>query len=112
MDYVEEVARIYGYDNLPNTLPELTTKVENSKSWEMRALARETLCAMGANEIQTFSFSNDKILDSVGIAEDSWERDMVKIINPMCEDTAALRTILIPGMLEVLANRTVRYMRG
>lgn len=115
VDYVEEIARIYGYDNLPNTLPELTTKVENSKSWEMRALAREAMSAMGANEIQTFSFSNDKILDSVGIAEDSWERDMVKIINPMGEDTAALRTILIPGMLEVLArnyNRSIERVRA
>ena len=108
VDYVEEVARIYGYDNLPNTLPELTTKVENSKSWEMRALARNLLCSMGANEIQTFSFISDKDFDAVGIEEDSWERDTVKIMNPMGEDTAAVRTILMPAMLEVLARNDAR----
>lgn len=108
VDYVEEIARIYGYDNLPNTLPELTTKVENSKSWEMRALARNLLCSMGANEIQTFSFISDKDFDAVRIEEDSWERDTVKIMNPMGEDTAAVRTILMPAMLEVLARNDAR----
>lgn len=108
VDYVEEIARIYGYDNLPNTLPELTTKVENSKSWEMRALARNLLSGMGANEIQTFSFISDKDFDAVRIDEDSWERDTVKIMNPMGEDTAAVRTILMPGMLEVLARNDAR----
>ncbi|MBR3053788.1 MAG: phenylalanine--tRNA ligase subunit beta, partial [Firmicutes bacterium] len=108
VDYVEEVARMYGYDNLPNTLPELTTMVKNSESWELRKLVRNTLCGMGATEIQTFSFINDKIFDQVGIAEDSWERDTVRIINPMGEDTVAMRTILTPGMLEVLARNSAR----
>ena len=108
VDYVEEIARIYGYDNLPTTLPALTTKVENSKSWEMRKLARKILSGMGANEIQTFSFISEKAFDSLRIAEDSWERDTVKVINPMGEDTSAVRTILMPGMLEVLARNFSR----
>ena len=112
VDYVEEVARIYGYNNLPNTLPELTTKVENSKSWEMRSLARTLLSSMGANEIQTFSFISDKDFDAICIDEDSWERDTVKIINPMGEDTAAVRTILIPGMMEVLARNSARSIES
>ena len=109
VDYVEEVARIYGYDNLPNTLPALTTKVENSKSWEMRKFARDILSGMGANEIQTFSFISEKEFDALGIDEDSWERDTAKVINPMGEDTSAVRTILMPGMLEVLGRN---YARG
>lgn len=109
VDYVEEVARIYGYDNLPTTLPALTTKVENSKSWEMRKLARDILSGMGANEIQTFSFISEKDFDALRIDEDSWERDTVKVINPMGEDTSAVRTILIPGMLETIARN---YARG
>ena len=108
VDYVEEIARIYGYDNLPNTLPALTTKVENSKSWEMRRLARDILSGMGANEIQTFSFISEKAFDSLRIDEDSWERDTVKVINPMGEDTSAVRTILMLGMLEVLGRNFAR----
>jgi len=115
VDYVEEVARMYGYDNLPMTLTECATQSEVSDSWKMRELARNTLCGMGANEIETFSFSNNKILDMTGIDEDSWERNFVQIINPMGEDTAALRTILTPGMLETLGrnySRNVEWVKA
>ena len=54
VDFVEEIARMYGYDKLPNTLPKLNVKAENSLSWETRRKLRELLCAMGADEIQTF----------------------------------------------------------
>lgn len=112
VDYVEEIARMYGYDNLPNTLPEFGSNAEFSKSWTLRDLARETLCGMGVNEIQTFSFSNNKILDAAGIDVDSWERNFVNLINPMGEDTAALRTILTPGMLEVLGRNYSRNIES
>lgn len=112
VDYVEEVARMYGYDNLPMTLPDTASKSEFSKNWILRDLTRDILCGMGANEIQTFSFSNNKILDSVGIEDDSWERAFVEIINPMGEDTAALRTILTPSMLEVLGRNYSRNVES
>mgnify|MGYP001466639888 CR=1 FL=1 len=110
VDYVEEVARMYGYDNLPMRLPGGVSEAEFSKSWKMRQLTRETLCGIGFNEIQTFSFSNDKILDNLRIEEDSWERNFVKIINPMGDDTEALRTILTPGMMEVLSRNYSRSL--
>lgn len=112
VDFVEEIARMYGYDNLPNTLPKLDVKAENSLSWETRRKLRDLLCAMGADEIQTFSFINQKIFDACRIDEESWERDTVGIINPMGEDTAAMRTILTPGMLEVLARNYSRSVEG
>ena len=112
VDFVEEIARMYGYDNLPNTLPKLDVKAENSLSWETRRKLRDLLCAMGADEIQTFSFINQKIFDVCRIDEESWERDTVDIINPMGEDTAAMRTILTPGMLEVLARNYSRSVEG
>lgn len=112
VDFVEEIARMYGYDNLPNTLPKLDVKAEDSLSWETRRKLRDLLCAMGADEIQTFSFINQKIFDACRIDEESWERDTVDIINPMGEDTAAMRTILTPGMLEVLARNYNRSVEG
>ena len=110
VDCVEEIARLYGYDNLPMTLPQTSTRTEFSKSWLMREQTRQILCGMGANEIKTFSFTNQKILDAAGIAEDSWERDLVELINPLGEDTQALRTILIPSMLEVLGRNYSRNL--
>lgn len=62
----------------------------------------------GVNEIKTYSFSNDRILDGIGIEEDSWERNLVRIINPMGEETSAMRTLLTPGMLEVLGRNYAR----
>ncbi len=112
VDYVEEVARLYGYDNLPNTLPSAPTVGEYSKSWMMRDLARDTLSGLGLNEIQTFSFANHKMLDAARIDEDSWERDFVELINPMGEDTAYLRTILMPSMLEVLGRNYARNIEA
>lgn len=112
VDCIEEVARIFGYDNIPNTLPETATKAEFSKSWTLRAKLRDILCSMGANEIKTFSFMTNKDLDAIGIEEDSWERNMVELINPMGEDTASLRTVLTPGMLEVLGRNYSRNVES
>lgn len=112
VDYVEEIARMYGYDNLPMTFPDVQTKAQFSKSWLLRDAVRNILCAMGADEIQTFSFMNHKTLDSAGIAKDSWERAMVELINPMGEDTASMRSILTPGMLEVLGRNYSRNVEA
>ncbi|MBQ1407708.1 MAG: phenylalanine--tRNA ligase subunit beta [Eubacterium sp.] len=102
VDYVEEVARMYGYDNLPMRLPAIASKPEFSKSWTMRAKARDLLSGMGLNEVQTFSFSNQKVLDLTGVPKDSPERDLIRITNPMGDDTEFMRTMLLPNMLEVL----------
>ena len=102
VDYVEEVARMYGYDNLPMRLPAIASKPEFSKSWIMRSKARDLLSGMGLNEIQTFSFSNQKVLDQAGVPKDSPERNLIKITNPMGDDTEFMRTMLLPSMLEVL----------
>ena len=71
-------------------------------------MAREALCGMGLNEIQTYSFVSPSGVDKIRIDEDSWERAFVKIINPLGEDTSVMRTVLTPNMLEVLARNYSR----
>ncbi len=107
-DYIEEVARIYGYDKLPVTLPKGNCEAGMSRERELRDLTRDSLCAMGLNEIQTYSFVSPKGVDNVRIDEDSWERAFVKIINPLGEENSVMRTILTPNMLEVLARNYSR----
>lgn len=109
VDYVEEVARMYGYDNLPMTLPDVASTAPEDEKWDLRCYARELLCGMGCDEIQTYSFSSEKDLDMADIPEDSEKRDFVKIENPMGEDTSALRTMLLPGMLQVMS---LNFSRG
>ena len=107
-DYVEEVARIYGYDNLPVTLPKGNNESGKSRERALRDMAREALCSMGLNEIQTYSFVSPKGVDNVRIGEDSWERAFVRLLNPLGEENSVMRTILTPNMMEVLARNYSR----
>ena len=108
VDFIEEVARMYGYDKLPVTLPKGNKESGKSKERTLVDLARDTLCAIGLNEVQTYSFVSPKGVDDIRISEDSWERDFVKILNPLGEENSVMRTILTPNMLEVLGRNYSR----
>lgn len=107
-DYIEEVARLYGYDKLPVTLPKGNCEAGISDERALRDLTRNSLCGIGLNEIQTYSFVSPKGVDNVRIDEDSWERAFVKLINPLGEENSVMRTILTPNMMEVLARNYSR----
>ncbi|MCQ2546252.1 MAG: phenylalanine--tRNA ligase subunit beta [Clostridia bacterium] len=109
-DYIEEIARMYGYDQLPVTLPKGNTEAGQPYDRTLRDVAREALCGMGLNEIQTYSFVSPSGVDRIGIGEDSWERAFVRIINPLGEDTSVMRTVLTPNMMDVLARNYSRNL--
>ncbi len=111
-DYIEEVARIYGYDKLPVTLPKGNNEAGKSPERALRDLTRESLCSLGLNEIQTYSFVSPKGVDQVRIDEDSWERAFVKLLNPLGEENSVMRTILTPNMMEVLARNYSRNIES
>ena len=67
------------------------------------------MCAMGANEIQTYSFVSPSDADKVQLQEDVWERNYVHLLNPLGEEQSVMRTILTPAMLETLGRN---YSRG
>ena len=107
-DYIEEVARIYGYDKMPVTLPKGNTEAGIPEERALRDLTRDSLCGMGLNEIQTYSFVSPKGVDYIRTAEGSWERNFVKLINPLGEENSVMRTVLMPNMMEVLARNYTR----
>ena len=111
-DLSEEVARLYGYDRIPVTIPRGNNESGQTYERDIKDLARDTMCALGATEIQTYSFVSPKGVDNVRIDEDSWERNFVKILNPLGEDTSVMRTILTPGMLEVLGRNYSRNIEA
>ena len=112
VDFIEEVARMYGYDNLPVTLPKGNQESGKSRERALMDLARDTLCALGLNEVQTYSFVSPKGVDQVRIDEDSWERAFVKILNPLGEENSVMRTILTPNMLEVMGRNYSRKIEN
>ena len=86
-DMAEEVARFYGYDNIPTSLPrgEATT---GKLSFKLRieALARDTAEFCGFSQGMTYSFESPKVFDKLLIPEDSDLRKTVVISNPLGED--------------------------
>ncbi len=108
VDFIEEVARLYGYDLLPVTIPRGSSRSTMSRDESLRRLATQTLCALGANEIQTYSFVSPKGVDNIGIAEDSWERNFAVLRNPLGEENSVMRTILTPALLETLGRNFSR----
>ena len=110
IDYVEEVARIYGYDKLPVTVPKGNSASEKSETRQLIDLAKDALCALGANEIQTYSFVSPKSVDMIRLPQDALERDFVRLINPLGEENSVMRTLLTPNMLEVLGRNYTRNL--
>lgn len=109
-DLVEEVGRIYGFENIISQ-PLLGSTRVGRKS-EIRNLEdnmKNILCGMGLYEITTYSFISPKYYDNICANEDSDLRNYVKILNPLGEDYSSMRTTLIPNMMEVISRN---YNRG
>ena len=103
-DIAEEVARIYGYNNIPKTI---IRGVADAKLTENQKLERKTanaMTALGAYEITTYSFISPKYFDKIRLPMDSTLRKTVVISNPLGEDTSVMRTTLLPSMCEVMAR--------
>ena len=107
-DYIEEVARMYGYDKLPTTLPRSETESTITEKQALRNVAKAALRGMGISEFQTYSFVSPKASDKVRIPADSYRRKFVKLINPLGEDTSVMRTMILPNLLDVLALNYAR----
>ncbi len=107
-DIIEEVARMYGYDKIPGTIPESSTKGGLTELQKFRKLAKESLMAQGVSEIMTYSFVSPKGVDRVQEREQSYFRQFVKLINPLGDDTSVMRTMLLPGMLNVIYTNSSR----
>ena len=104
-DLAEEVARFYGYDNIPTTLPrgEATT---GKLSFKLRVeeVARNIAEFCGFSQGMTYSFESPKVFDKLLLPADSKLREAVEIMNPLGEDYSIMRTISLNGMLTSLAT--------
>ena len=104
-DLAEEVARFYGYDKIPTTLPsgEATT---GKLPYELRIqeVARETAEFCGFSQGMTYSFESPRVFDKLMIPADSRLRRTVVISNPLGEDFSVMRTTPLNGMLTSLST--------
>ena len=104
-DLAEEVARFYGYNNIPTALMRgQTTQGGCSRPQKVENKLGETCRACGYSEIITYSFISPSAYDKILWRADDPHRKSFKILNPLGEDTSIMRTTTLPSMLEVLGR--------
>ena len=104
-DLAEEVARFYGYNNIPTTLMRGQTTLGGYGAAEILERQVSSVCrAFGYDEIITYSFISPTQYDKIRWPEDYQRRNSFKILNPLGEDTSIMRTTTLPSMLEILTR--------
>ncbi len=109
IDLIEEVARLFGYNNIPTTLPEgATTEGRQTAPQAVTDKIIDVMTECGLSEIITLSFMNPRVFDLLNIPQDSTLRQAVTIQNPLSEEQRLLRTTMIPGILDILSRNAAR----
>lgn len=104
-DIAEEVARFFGYANIPTTLPSgSSTMGKISFKHKVENVAREIAQFCGFSQAMTYSFESPKVFDKLKLSDDSEYRNTVVISNPLGEDFSIMRTLPVNGMLTSLST--------
>lgn len=100
IDLVEEVARIYGYEKLESTLPNLPLPGGRSEDQKKEIQTRETLRSLGYSEAVTFSFISPGAMEKSGRKPEN----QLRLLNPLSEEYSAMRMSLIPNALDIMVR--------
>lgn len=108
-DIAEEIARIYGYNNIPTTIITTNTNKEaKNEKQKLDDLVVNTMISSGMNQSISYSFGSMKVFDMINLPADSELRNVVRIKNPLGEDFSVMRTSILPSMMESLARNYAR----
>ena len=100
IDLIEEIARVYGYDNIPTTLPKGDIPVPApNPSTAVRKHIKHFLLAAGMMEAINYSFCDPKCFDKIRFTVDDPRRDVLELQNPLSPEMSVLRTTLLPSLL-------------
>lgn len=104
-DIAEEVARFYGYANIPMTLPANTDNVGGlAPDLLVNERVRHYAQALGYSQAFMYSFESPKVYDKLKFADDALEKQYITISNPLGEDFSVMRTSSMNGMLTSLST--------
>jgi phenylalanyl-tRNA synthetase beta chain len=105
IDLIEEVIRLYGYDSVPVTMPNVTlTEMTVIPRLDLEERIRQLLNGSGYSEIVNYSFGNPSFVDHLFLSENDKRRNLVRIKNPLTEDQSVMRTTMVYGLLETWKN--------
>lgn len=106
-DLIEEVARIYGYDNVePKKLRGTLTVGRKPRFRNVEDRIKNLLIGLGYSEFMTYSFVSPSSYEKANYKED--EKNIIRILNPLGEDYSIMRTTIVPSMIDALAKNYVR----
>lgn len=108
-DVAEEVARIYGYNNIPSTFNK-TINLKDGKNLKQK-LDDKTISVLlnsGLNQSISYSFVSPKVFDKINMSKENILRDTISIKNPLGENYSIMRTTCIPSMMESLSRNYSR----
>ena len=108
IDLIEEIARAYGYNKFPNTLPAFSGEVVDQPEAKKQSHVRSSLLALGYNEAVSLTFISTKDGSQFSAAQ------AVELENPLSEEASIMRTSPLPGMLDMLSynlNRGINDVR-
>ncbi len=100
IDIVEEIARLYGYDNIPSSFPVMQMSAAPvHKQQELIKDIKNSMVKSGFSEVINFSFINPESLDKLLLPDTDSRRSLTYVKNPLRQEDAAMRSTLIPGLL-------------
>lgn len=110
VDLYEEIARIHGYDRIPETLPSTGQVGHRLPEHDAQIRVREALAGAGWHEILTAPFITSDDLALLGWADDDRRRQPIALVNPLSQEAGVLRTSLLPNLVRVARNNANRQV--
>jgi phenylalanyl-tRNA synthetase beta chain len=107
-DYVEEVGRLLGYENIPAVVPRAPVGRGLTRSQRARRAVTAAAAHAGFVEVLSFPFASAEDLDRMGVAADDRRRHLTRILNPLAETSPYLRTSILPGLFAAVTRNTSR----
>ena len=112
VDLVEEIARLVGYNEIPVSLPSISMDYpQRDPLRQLRQDVGAIFTSIGFYEAINYSFVSEKHCDMLGLAANDDRRQCVKMLNPLTEEQAVMRTMLLPGILENI-RRNINFQQS
>jgi phenylalanyl-tRNA synthetase beta chain len=112
-DLIEEVGRLFGYDQIPSTLVQGSTTVGvRTMAQNLRRSTRNILVGLGMNEVFTYAFTHPSTMDALRVSETSPYRNLIPLLRPLSEERTVLRTHLLPSLGAVAKYNLARGIQG
>lgn len=113
VDIIEEIARLYGYNKIKITFPVLPAQTKNaSPNIIHKKQLKKIMTGLGFSECINYSFINNKSVNRLALETDDERYPMIRLLNPLSKDHAAMRSSLIPGLFETMHRNITRNVHN